>query len=261
VTFGDAEPSGSHAVRRIHGIVVMLDALGMKGVWARREPAQVVNAWLGLVQRLEQAVAAVAQANASICGDYGVAAFSDTLILTIESKAQGTSLEELLQLTGDVLLEPFLIGLFEGIFLRGVIAKGDYYQSRSTNRPESASLLTIGPAIDEAAEWYDQSDWIGVSTVPSASFVLDEAHDLGRPASTSLVSHDVPLRSGTELRAWALDWPGGVWENRGPVARAALLSVFAANPIPPVAVSKYRHSLAFFDRRLEVLAVAEPSPS
>jgi hypothetical protein len=236
----------------------MLDALGMRGIWARREPSKIVDAWTGLVDRLERATAALAATNAAFCSGYRVAAFSDTIILTLEARSAEEDLDKLIRLAGDALRQPFLIGLFEGILLRGVIAAGDYYQTASAASQGPGSLLTIGPAIDEAAEWYEQSDWFGVSTVPSASFVLDEGRELGKPQSESLVPYDVPLKSGPMLPSWVLDGPRAVVQDRGTAARARVLGIFAASTIPPAAVSKYRHSLAFFDRRLADLAPLVP---
>ncbi len=261
MTSGGSSRAEHSTVSRLNGVVVMLDALGMKGVWARREPSRIVDAWRGLVSRLEQATSAVAATNSSICGGYQVAAFSDTVILTLESTTAGEDLGKLIHLAGDSILEPFLIGLFEGILLRGAMTAGVYYQTRSSSDPGAEGLLTIGPAIDEAAEWYDQGDWFGVTTVPSATYVLDEAHELRQPRSDSFVRYEIPLRSGQPLEGWTLDWPRGVLRDRGTAARAEVLGVFSANPIPPIAVSKYRHSLAFFDRRLEALAASAPNPA
>jgi hypothetical protein len=192
--------TGSSGVRRLNGVVVMLDALGMKGIWARRQPSSVVDAWIGLVDRLETATSTVVAANMAVCDGFRIAAFSDTIIMTLEGSSERKNLERLIQLAGDALREPFLIGLFEGILLRGVIAAGDYYQSRAVTSRGPETLLTIGPAIDEAAEWYEQSDWLGISTVPSASYALDEGRELNRPNSASLVPYDVPLRAGTRLQ-------------------------------------------------------------
>jgi hypothetical protein len=239
----------------------MLDALGMKGIWARRQPSSVVDAWIGLVDRLETATSTVVAANMAVCDGFRIAAFSDTIIMTLEGSSERKNLERLIQLAGDALREPFLIGLFEGILLRGVIAAGDYYQSRAVTSRGPETLLTIGPAIDEAAEWYEQSDWLGISTVPSASYALDEGRELNRPNSASLVPYDVPLRAGTRLQGWALDWPSEVARVRGAAARAQVLGIFAASTIPPAAVLKYRHSLAFFDRRLQSLAAGEANPA
>jgi hypothetical protein len=261
VTADEASTAVDGGVRRLRGVVVMLDALGMKGVWARREPSTVVNAWIGLVDRLETATATVVAANASVCDGFHIAAFSDTIILTLEGRIEGEDLDKLVQLAGDALREPFLIGLLEGILLRGVIAAGDYYQSTAMTSRGPSTLLTIGPAIDEAAEWYEQSDWFGVSAVPSAAYVLDEGRELGKPLSDSVVPYDVPLRSGSALPGWVLDWPRGLVLARGAAARARVLSILAASTISPIAVSKYRHSLAFFDRRLEAHATTEPKPA
>ena len=85
-----------------------------------------MDAWTGLVSRLELATAATVAANSSLCGGYRIAACSDTIILTLQGRTEREDLDRIIQLAADADWESFLIGLYEGILLRGVIADGDY---------------------------------------------------------------------------------------------------------------------------------------
>lgn len=227
------------------GVVAMLDALGVKGILARSNPADVMGAWAGVVKEFEHSARDVLEISGGACTGCRVIAFSDTVIVTME----GEHPDVLLLHMGDLLGQPFYVALTKEIYFRGVVTIGDFYQSET---------MVIGRAIDEAADWYEQADWIGVSASPSAAMILDKLYR-SRPEDVldRFVPHYVPMRSGTKEPGWALAWPRIVLDQ-AELSRAAgrrdedpetiILEFFAKAPITVPVAPKYRHALAFFDR-------------
>jgi hypothetical protein len=172
-------------IEKKHGVVAILDALGTKGIWQRKDPQAVIETWDSLVSLYQ-----TLSKSSKISGyTRTISAFSDTVIIT----GEGDDLEKvLIEMGVDIGL--FVIhSMLEGIYFRGGISVGDFYKS---------DKMIIGPAIDEAAEYYTLSDWIGVSASPSAYNIL---HKMGREKMLSYnmgepyVSYDIPLKSGVEL--------------------------------------------------------------
>jgi hypothetical protein len=62
--------------------------------------------------------------------------------------------------------------------------------------------MLIGPALDGAAQYFDSSNWIGLSTSPITSKILD---DYGMENSSHLVKYRVPYK-GFIKTCWMLNW-------------------------------------------------------
>jgi hypothetical protein len=110
----------------------------------------------------------------------------------------------------------------------------------------------IGPAVDEAMEWYTRPNWIGVSTAPSAFFLAEHACSSGESLSypsLPLTRWKVPMHGGDAVESWALDWPLDESANMPALDEKGLLALFAGKPIGPEALSKYTNTLAFFRAR------------
>lgn len=229
--------------RMQEGVVVFLDALGVKGIWARAEPESVISSWEGVLRRLHDSIkrspktGSVGDTPESL--NYNIAAFSDTVIITLKCTDDPAAH---VPLVAKIVSEPFFFALVKGIYFRGVIAIGKFYQSNT---------LVIGPAIDEAAEWYTQPEWMGVSTAPSASFGLSRLEDQKADVSKWFVKYDIPAKGGLQTNEWALAWPREapkeLVSEKHLTTRGLILDAFANRPISVAAASKYKNTLAFFD--------------
>jgi hypothetical protein len=226
-----------------NGVIVFLDALGTKGIWARAEPKSVIQAWGEVIKAfqsaIEQSPKLLGEAKDDDALVYDMKAFSDTVIIALRCNDDPASL---IPLIAETVLKPFTEALMKGIFFRGVIAIGKFHLS---------DTLIIGPAVDEAADWYEQSDWIGISTTPSATFGLYRLEEQGARIS-ALVRYNVPIKGGGQ-DDWAVAWPRELQKaaltiSGNPLnARGQLLNIFAEKPIAVNAASKYRNTLRFFD--------------
>jgi hypothetical protein len=229
---------------RMHdGVVVFLDALGVKGIWARAEPESVINSWEEVLKRLNESIKKSPKVgsigNKTEFLDYNIAAFSDTVIITLKCTDDPAAH---VPLVAKIVSDAFFFALVKGIYFRGVIAIGKFHQSNT---------LVIGPAIDEAAEWYTQPEWMGVSTAPSASFGLSRLEDQKADISNWFVKYDIPSKAGFQKGEWALAWPRDAPKEyiseKKLTTRGLILDAFANRPVSVAAVQKYKNTLAFFD--------------
>lgn len=261
------------------GVVAMLDALGVMGMWARSSPEDVerqVRDWRTIVAVFNES-AERANTVSTLVQRCRVYAFSDTVFITMEGRSRPVlgqpdlgpqpNEPELLMLMGQMLAPAFYAALHVGIYFRGAIATGDFYEGLVDPEPlagaaHASQPLLIGPAIDNAAEWYEQADWMGVLATPNASYGLDLWDSSGGDVRLAYHKCDVPMkpgRDGVKSRSlWALAWPRTAADEEGDAqaARARVLSVFAGRPIGIAPTSKYENTLAFFD---DCIKLEEPS--
>lgn len=244
------------------GVILVMDALGIKGVWARVSPEKVVASWQSVIDVTEHGIkrldrllsvagvmekAVLKNTVSELYDGYFLQVFSDTLILALRGRS-----ELVVPAASFAALFPFLRGLAEGIYFRGVISIGEFYGSKK-------GKLIIGPAVDEAVEWYMKPDWIGVSTAPSAFFELERltvGNALPKARSHLFVRWAVPTRDQSKVEGWVVDWPavrGDICKiiagNTDEVTEEYLLSVFSSRPIGSAALSKYMNTLEFFRSR------------
>lgn len=219
------------------GIIALLDALGTKGIWARSDPQSVINAWKETLDMFELSLNRTK--NQEI--QHTFLAFSDTLIIILPIEDDIVSA---IPYMAELLMTPFVWALTQGIFFRGVISIGEYEQSES---------MIIGPAIDEAAEWYTLPDWMGISLTPSASFGVDRLFEQGADLSRWFVRYNIPMKSGLNtINGWALAWPHGSFETinvsgKSISAKTLILNSFAKRPIGVGAYQKYKNTIDFWD--------------
>lgn len=92
----------------------------------------------------------------SLGGAIEVRTFGDTILMTIGN----STLPIPADIEAAAAWSSFLVatGLDSGYRFRGAIAAGDFIST-----PEAI----IGPAVADAAAWYERADWIGVHVTPS----------------------------------------------------------------------------------------------
>ena len=167
------------------GLVIFLDALGMKGIWKRFHPIEVVQKW----SNVNNAFLSIEEDLEIQYLDFNFRALSDTIIITISNI---NSINNNLNKVFDVLIKPFINSIKNKILLRGVITYGIFYWS---------DKLIIGPAIDEAAEYHNKVNWIGISTSPLLKLNLNRID-----RNNSLISYKIPLKEKS-YDGIVLNWP------------------------------------------------------
>lgn len=229
------------------GVVIFLDALGTKGVWARTDPKEYTDSWETLLHELDKHNKNLKTLSEWSNVTSSIHAFSDTIIITIRllNKDSNTTVFESDRLLfyAARLISPMLLnGIFKGIYLKGVISVGQFFESQTS---------IIGPAVDEAADWYEKIEWIGVSSAPTAHFTLEKLFEVKQDISKWYVKYPVPMKAGitTEV-VWAVNWPAlylTYSDKEAMSLKALILNKFASRPISSDAVTKFHNTIKFYD--------------
>jgi hypothetical protein len=197
------------------GFVGLLDVLGVRGLWLRQPPERTVESyerWFRL------AGARSTDSGLSVHDEYyevelptfldfprpglrtDILSFSDTVVVVFDTHGR-TDGNVGIRL-GNTLAQLFRSALDHGFLFRGAVAFGDFYRG-----PNSRFLL--GPAVDEAADWYTQADWAGIHLTPSTTRRPNPLNPRDEPSIAEaplLVTYPVPLKDGGSVNASALDW-------------------------------------------------------
>jgi hypothetical protein len=148
-----------------------------------------------------------------------------------------------------VLMRRYLFRSFEkGVMFRGAFSIGHYIE-------DSHSNTVMGPAVTDAAAWYDQSEWMGLSCTPKTSSVL-EYHARRLAAQDALFGYmepyDVPLKGGSTFRLYTINWPSAFFdEGLIPEAHrknpsAYFLKLLQGFAVPKGAEVKYENTKKYF---------------
>jgi len=231
-------------------VLVMLDALGFRGIWTKRNPEEIAKEWeetakgfiflseyVGKMKSAERTTMAGVQSEVSV--------FSDTIALCVS----GGTLRGQMNFAARVLQNGFSQALTSRVFLRGSLSIGTLFRQEHTK---------VGPVADDVAEWYDKSDWIGVSLTPAAkyaveSYLSEDSNDAAHFRTFWFTEYDVPLKkakAGREvLSTLALNWPQNfaMDDSDWLTARKRLTGLFAAGAIGVDSLTKYENTLEFFD--------------
>jgi len=69
----------------------------------------------------------------------------------------------------------------------------------------------LGPAVTDAAEWYEKSRWIGVVGTPQASFLINKVAAIHEYVESTVyqqfVEYDVPIKGQKSVSLQAISWP------------------------------------------------------
>jgi hypothetical protein len=166
----------------------------------------------------------------------GVIGFSDTIIAWREIGKTDMSAFE--RLCNDV-IDFFNATLVDGDFYRGVISVGQFLP---------ADHAIFGPAVQEAGDWYEAFDWMGVSLTPSAEWFVRSSDRL-QDLRSAFVEFDLSPKGGAghskppqSVSRVALAWPRFLSGGRG-----ELLGAFRKQLVSRDFENKYRNTLRFFE--------------
>jgi hypothetical protein len=89
------------------------------------------------------------------------------------------------------------------------MAYGNYYATDF----ENASFI-IGPIVDEVADWFEFSDWIGVHCTPSLSFLMDSLSLNQTIPDAAFLKTRIPNNYNLAYDAWVVGWPHNAYVYR-----------------------------------------------
>lgn len=166
----------------------MLDALGTKGVWKGSNFASFMEEWSLLTNLIRDRLEKFDKKEGIETSFF---AFSDTIIIAFK----GSNTEKILSEAAVFSSAMVSYGIIVGIYLRGCISIGKIYEYEN---------MIIGPAIDEAAENYQKSNWIGVHVTSSAYSALLRILNKNNQVIPGLFfKYNVPTKTGT-TNTWAI---------------------------------------------------------
>ena len=173
----------------------------------------------------------------------------DTIVITITPR-EGTFQNIDISILGFIVGDTINYAMDEGMLFRGAISIGDMYSSKD---------MLIGPAIDDAVEWYDMADWAGVHLTPKASYAVDsllfENYDMRR-IEGMLYKYEIPLKNGEFLHSYAVNWPYSYFldnslepndENKAILIKL-VLDLFQNSSISIKDEPKYHNTLTFLNQ-------------
>lgn len=178
--------SGKITYLKKYGAICILDALGTKGIWKKKNPENVIENWEKFVNIVDTGIKKDKNFETNFY------AFSDTIIITVSGNLP---IEKVLNRLSVIVLSSITFGLPYGIFLRGCISIGDFYESEK---------MILGPAIDEASQHYEIANWLGVHLTPSAFSVVDRLISSDDALKHRFALYSVPVKIGQSIETYAL---------------------------------------------------------
>lgn len=215
------KPSTDHLGK---GFVTFLDILGWKGVYARQDNA--IDALTGIV---EDARKRTNQMRGLTVSGTEVKSISDTIaILTATGEKD---IRNALTIHGSMCSWLIKESINAGLPMRGATAYGEF-QNRDN--------IFVGKAIDEAAAWHEEGDWIGVHLTPSAEFVY-------KPLANDVwVPYNVPLKRKLSSKTRCVDWTSA-WKDRDQETKGVKKKFLQLGPILPEIAGKFINTLSFIE--------------
>lgn len=234
------------------GLICILDILGTKGIWSEITIDKYFQSVEEVENQLQKAKEYFKSQWPDIPVELDFLSFSDTLIVTLVN----TKADELIdpyffhEVISD--FSQLILGIFQSyfshnFFLRGAISFGQI---------EKRGAHFVGPAVDDAAEYFESIDMIGICLTPKASIAMDFAIDWnkkfnGKQAGSFLIKYKTPLKSKQEIDLYLIDWVKHFVDyaksNPGISPLNTVNSFFSVRNIPIVAISKFTNTINFFN--------------
>lgn len=185
--FSEKEPT---SYSEQYGLVAFLDILGIKGISRSRDPNNLIENKNKLLVTLKELL----EDTFSDGLEPKLITFSDTIIITIIiDKAK---IKDVLIRFGEMIRLSILHGIKLKIPIRGCFTVGNFSQD---------SNFFIGEAIDDAAQYYELPQWIGISAAPKAHHILDEMDAVDYPKfDIGFTQYNIPLKNSIESDGWAV---------------------------------------------------------
>lgn len=247
-----AGSSSSHT-RLKQGYVLMLDVLGFKDMVSKDLGEEFINKWVEIRARIMEKKSQLEEKIKDV--EIDILCLSDTVIICIALKPMKHELKpDLLISIIPSILDSFFMELFrDKIFMRGAISYGQY-------RCDMDSNIVMGKALEEAYEWHDVTDWIGVILSPSAkyaseAFVLngDINNPLVKIVVDRFIKFNVPFKAGISLETYSFNWlKCGDREQDRLKLLTDITSVFSGVKYTTNTSTKYENTMTFVKSVLPV---------
>ncbi len=228
------------------GIVLMMDALGISHYTTK----ECVD-FLEKIKRIENTIYEI---KTTLKDDRQAAIFGDSVVICwpLDKKITDYQKIKLISLEVTILIHK---GLENGLLFRGCISVGEYVTENN---------IFLGPAIFDAHDWYEMTDWFGIIFSPKARIWLDSILENEKSNGNyepindfekRIIPYNVPLsqyfNEQKTKNFYAIGWP--YWyhylkskENKKSSKELFLNDLFKI-PHPKEGESKFKNSIDFFD--------------
>jgi hypothetical protein len=234
-------PSASRRSQPVRGLIAILDALGA-ATYTGDETDNFLQSRELVLNKLDER----AKAGKIDKTRLRVFTFNDTVVIVyLAANGHGVTLEDVTVF--GIRLRAFMMhSLQNRILFRGALSVGLFYGV------DDKTNTIMGPAVSDAAAWYDQADWMGIQATPHASIFIQSLLEGSSAHEYILADYDVPLKGGKSVNVKALNWPKafyveGLRPGGDQPTRAMLLSFLAQHQAPKGTESKYFNTIAYFD--------------
>ena|SRR5229473_1987983 len=237
-----------------NGIVAILDALGAAS-YGEAEIKRFIDSQKVVLQLLTQkAEGVLGEIRAPMITTF---TFNDTVLIILRTGTEEPRLKRISDFF--MILRKFLVdSLAHRILFRGSIAIGSFYTNDETN-------TVMGPAVTDAAAWYDKADWIGVHATPRAALVIQrwlEHNDKSK--GNVMLDYDVPLKQGAVVHTKAVNWPKVFFVDSispcevGTEPKEKLLEFLTQHQVPWGTETKFYNTITFFDHSVKQIMKQKP---
>lgn len=211
----------------VYGAVMFCDFLGWKGLW-RNGDSETLKKADTLVREINQKFIELSNQYLPLNKYFPISnliSISDTIALMTPKvhEIDNAKLFELYSSIGKFILE-HSITVFP---LRGAFTIGGFNYTNN---------IMIGPAIDEAASWHEQADWIGIILTPTAQFeyeIVKKSYKI----NTIAYYPGIPLKANKGSLRYCINWK----EPKGAIIEA----VRKNQSLPPEISNKYIYTYDF----------------
>ncbi len=180
------------------GIVSIIDILGTKGSWKENKPTDIHESWNKLIHITKNLL----ESENSFKKKFALVTFSDTMFIIVKGKDPKNLLRAFSKTVWRVIVESIRMDMP----IRGCVSCGEFFYHGS---------LFTGRAVDEAAQYYQLPQWIGISAAPSAHSVINDMITKSTDLDNQyFAKHDIPLKNSIEQDAWVVNWPRQYDEER-----------------------------------------------
>jgi hypothetical protein len=218
--------------RNRNGVVTFLDVLGWKGIYDRKRDA------IASLTRLIEGVRLRAEEKrrGRILDKVEVKSISDTI--AIFTFCSDSETQAAIEVHGELCQWLIPESIFSEIPVRGATSFGEF---------EIGESIFVGKAIDEAASWHEQSDWIGVHLTPSAEYVFQP-----RSAVSAWTKFNPPHKTRLSWKPHCVNWTKE-WTDRQRKVEEIKAKFRRLGPIVPEIAGKFANTLAFVDAVTSVI--------
>ncbi|HRH49566.1 MAG TPA: hypothetical protein PLP23_12500 [Panacibacter sp.] len=229
-------------------LISIVDILGTKGIWTEQSVDKYFEVIENVKNQLESAKKYFNTLPNSQFIEFDFATFSDTLIITLTNKGEKYNyfFDETIEGFSRLNLGIFQSYLADYFFLRGCISFGDI---------EKRGNHFIGPAIDDAAEYCDSQEMIGICFTPKASLAMKYAIDWNFKFNNTkidkyVIEYLTPLKNKNQTYLFQINWINHFLEQpkeNNPIEPLNQLTRFLSRRnIPTIALTKFSNTIDFF---------------